>query len=101
MNGRTKNDLSFDEVKLDYKALITTAQVAIHGCIEEISRYERTIRDYGLYHNDNTKLHMDSKRLADEANLLAICADTLAALKEGEKREIVTIVNKDEVPEKE
>jgi hypothetical protein len=97
MNNTTKNDLSFNEVKLDYKALITTAEVAISGCIENINRHMNIVREASSRTDSGTELYLHAKWLSDNANLLAICADTLAALKEGEKRNIVTIVNKDEI----
>jgi hypothetical protein len=100
MNGITKNDLSFDEVKLDYKALITTAQVAVGRCIQEIERHKSEVHD-ALWKRDNTRLHLCAERLAEQAKLLSVCANTLAALNEGVTRSVVTIVNKDEVPEKE
>jgi hypothetical protein len=93
MNGTTKNDLSFNQVKIDYAAMLDTASIAIGGQIWAIER------NFGDFRNatekgDLTLIHLSAQRLAEEAGKMAIVADMYAALKGGMEREEIEIINK-------
>ena len=92
MNNRTKNDLSANTVKLDYQALLYMAKVATGKCLETIGKQTDKIRS-AIDLAEVTQLSLQALWISDEANNLAICADTLAALLGGIDRENVEIVN--------
>ena len=86
----TKNDLSFNRAELDYAALITTAQVAYHHCLNEIDRYREALRRP----SSNSSRYLDAGWLCREADNLVIVAETLATLLGGLEREEIEVVNK-------
>lgn len=59
----TKSDLCFSQVKLDYQALIDTAKIAEHHCIEEISRKLDSIRRENLKPVAGCSIHMNAQWL--------------------------------------
>jgi len=89
----TKNDLSYDQAKLDYQALLTTARVAYYELLENIYGYYNKLRDT----HDTTSYYLNASRLAREANHLVIVGETLATLQGGLERSVIEIVNKPEV----
>mgnify|MGYP003394029234 CR=1 FL=1 len=95
MNNSTKNDLSGNEVKLDYEALVITANVAVGKCLDQLDSYSRKIRDAFCTggNTDITTLSLTARYIRDEGKNLAICADTLATLLGGRDRDKVTIIN--------
>jgi len=96
MNGITKNDLSGNETKLDFEALVKTAAFATRELRQQVSRYDGKL-SAALMDNDVTGIHVDAQWLADAARDLAIAADTYAALLGARSREEISIVNKPEV----
>jgi|BioPla2DNA2_1021312.scaffolds.fasta_scaffold209573_2 hypothetical protein len=96
MNHSTKNDLSGSKVKLDYEALRTCAAVAVGRSLDAISEDIAVIRS--IPQCDPVSMYMAAARIKDAAGSLAIAADTLAALNEGNTRENVEIVNKPAIP---
>lgn len=84
--NKTKNDLSFNEAKLDLEAMRTTARVAVGMLVESISNRCATIRD-------NPASYLEAGWLENNAKLLTICSETLATLNGAIKdREIITFV---------
>jgi len=84
--NKTKNDLSFNEAKLDLKAMMTTARVAVGQLVESISGRIGRLRD-------NPSSYLDAAWLSDDARLLTICSETLATLEGAQKdREVITII---------
>lgn len=87
----TKHDLSYNEVKLDYQALIATAKIAVGGCMEEVGTQLADMRDL----EPRFQISLSAEWLVRAANQLSIAAETLHALEEGLNRSKVTIVNKE------
>lgn len=85
MNGVTKNDLSADEVKLDYEALLKTSATAVRESLDRVVEYTGKIRE-SLRESKMTSVHLRAEWLRNHANDLAIAADTYAALAEGRSR---------------
>ena len=83
---KTKNDLSFNEAKLDLEAMTVTAKVAVGRLIDSISSRIGELRDH-------PSSYLVADWLNDDARWLTICSETLATL-EGAKndREIITII---------
>jgi hypothetical protein len=92
----TKNDLSANEAKLDYVALVKTAEIAVGHSLEQVSYYLNEIRKDRLG-NYVTGLHCDANNMKNEAVMLEIACETLATLRGGETRENIVIVNKKEI----
>ena len=91
----TKHDLSYTEAKLDFQALVKTAEIAYVKAREEVSR-----RLHGLYEieltKDNTGRYCEANRLKETAQHLAIAAETLSVLYEARTRKILKVINKSE-----
>ena len=87
---KTKNDLSFDEVKLDYQAMLSVSKIACGHCLEEISRHLGDMR----IPSGKFIPWLSAQWLAREAGQLVIAAETMHTLQEGLGRSTVTIVNK-------
>ena len=92
MNSTTKNDLSADTVKLDYRALLKTAQFAYRELRDEIDRRLVSLREADA-NQDDTGRYLRAARLAKQAADLAIAADTLSALSAGRERSEKKLVN--------
>ena len=88
--GETKNDLCFDEAKVDYQAMLATSQIAYHHCIQAISKHLADMGDI----TPRFRPSLSAEWLAREAGHLVIVAETMCTLKEGLSREKVTVVNK-------
>ncbi len=95
MNGITKNDLSYNETKLDYQAMLKTAAIATRELREQVNRLNSQLCD-DLLHNEVTGIHLKSQWLAEYAQSLAITADTYSALLGAKERENISIINKAE-----
>ena len=93
MNGVTKNDLSADETKLDYMALITIANIAVGRCMENVTSYNAKISE-ACFSRDITAIHMNGQRLSGEAKRLETATDVLATLLGGLTRTGLEVVNK-------
>jgi hypothetical protein len=99
----TKNDLSYDEAKVDFEALLRTAHCAVHSILENISKKLDVVRNETFKMDksiDITALHLNALWLSQEATELVICAETLATLIGAKTRTNIWIVNKPEVPDK-
>lgn len=92
----TKNDLSHNEAKLDYAALVKTAEIAVGKCKADIADYVFKITD-DWSKKDFTGVYLKATWLREEAERLEIACETLATLKGGETRENIIIVNKKEI----
>lgn len=109
MNNTTKNDLSFDEVKLDYEALTLTAALAYSLCLQEIRRHISELDNADIKqlleknkdnkHSYNTTRHCTTERLLKTAKNLSIASDTYSALLDGQVRHSKTLVNVPEITE--
>lgn len=89
----TKNDLSYDQTKLDYQAMLTTAQIAFSHTREEINRHIHNT--YNISGKVNYSL--EAKWIKEEADKLAIIAETMDTLQGGLTRSQIEVVNKPEV----
>ncbi len=87
----TGHDLSFDEVKLNYRALIRTTEVALGKVRDELNHQLNVT--YAIPSNPGD-IHFASERIALLAEQLQVAAETYHALKEGLDRHTVTIVGK-------
>ena len=95
---RTENDLCFDQVTLDYDALITVANTAFYKCIHEIEKHLHQLQQYPI---SKACYYLDAQRLEDTAKLLTVAAETKYTLENGLARPSkVRIVNKPEVEER-
>lgn len=94
----TKNDLSFNHAEVDHGALLTVASLAFFYGKERVSRHlEKLYRpEKGI-----KCWYMNAQYLAQDANNLAVIAETLYTLEESLTREELVIVNKPEVPPEE
>lgn len=88
----TKHDLSAGEVKLDYQALLTTAQYAVGRLISAIEQEKAELHD-ALFNKEWTKAYLRANYLVGHAKALAVAMETLSALSEGLDREDKIIVN--------
>lgn len=94
----TKHDLSYDEVKLDYEALVKTAEIAVGRTLNNINKYLGKIRS-AWDEKDWTGLYLNCGWLEQEAKRMNIAGETLSALKGGLTRRSVIIMNKPEIKE--
>ncbi len=85
MNGITRNELSFDVVKLDYDALLKTSAFAQRELRERVSQHLRSLNEATIK-NDSTSQYLQAQWLSQTARELAIATDTYAALFEGVTR---------------
>ena len=91
--NETMNDLSFDQTKLDYQAMLTTAEVAHSRCLGEIYRDYQELTRFPL----TGCFYLSAQRLAVEAKYLVTISETLHTLREGLTRHELEVVNKPEV----
>ena len=91
----TQNDLSFNSTKLDYKALLTTAEIAFAHSREEINRHLSSLYKYPL----EGCFYLEAEHIEWEAKSLHIISETMYTLREGLTRQDLEIVNKPEVKE--
>lgn len=91
--NHTKNDLSYNSTKLDYMALIQTAESAYASLLTSINKHSGILWET----SDNVKRYLEAGYLERDANQLVIIAETLSTLKEGLTREELIIVNKPEI----
>lgn len=85
--NQTKNDLSFNEAKLDFEAMLLVSQVACFGLIESVSRGIGILRS-------TPQDYLTAERLQRDGKYLVTASETLATLLGAKEREILTIVNK-------
>lgn len=90
---KPQHDLSFDEVKLDYKALLDTATLAVRYSREELNRHIHKMYDQSLAGEPSTGV--DAERIEETASHLAQAIRTRHALWHGQTRTNVIIVNHD------
>lgn len=90
----TQNDLSADLTKLDYQALVETAQIAFVKCREELNRLM-----HKTYEINFTKgcFYLTSEDIAKTAGQFNTVCETLHTLTEGLERSQLEIVNKPDV----
>ena len=91
--NQTQNDLSCNQTKLDYLAMVKTSRVAFAHIRNELDRYLHQT------HEIKPQLGLDflAKLIKEEANELVIAAETMHTLEGGLSREELEIVNKPEV----
>ena len=94
--NRTKHDLSYNSTKLDYQALIDTANIAVGHCVEKVSHYLSEFHKLDVKPTPSV-----TQWLEREGRYLAIANETLHTLREGLEREELEIINKPEVPSSE
>lgn len=90
----TKNDLSFNETKLDFEAMRTTAIIAYTSKLHSICRRLSELQSAS---NLTTGTYLIAGYLRQDAEDLVIVAETLVTLNEAIKRNIIEIINKPEV----
>ena len=93
----TKSDLSYDEVKLDYEALLRTSWVAVGGCVDRIRDHLNTIT--AIPRKSMTSISLHGYWLKQAAERLAVACETVAALEEGKTRNNKILVNIPDVKE--
>ncbi len=91
MDNITKNDLSFDEVKLDIEALIRTSAFAVRELRDRVNKQNSRLRD-DCEKSDITGIHLTAKWLLDYAKELAVAADCYAALLGCRERSQITFI---------
>ncbi len=90
--NRTQHDLSCDQTKLDYQALVRTADIAFAHTRNELERCLHRTHDIPE-HNP----YREGGRIYELAEQLSIVAETAHTLREGLTRSQLEIVNKPEV----
>jgi hypothetical protein len=90
--NNTKNDLCADLAKLDFEAMVFTANIAVGLLIESISGTISALRNARA--DNNIRLYLEADDLKRDATALSICAATLTTLKEARTRERLEVVNK-------
>lgn len=87
---KSKHDLSFNHVKLDYKALHDTAVIAFIQVRNELSRkLEET------YYYDFNVSYLRTETIESLASQLNTVTETLCAIKGMQEREELEIINKE------
>ena len=89
----TKNDLSHNEVKLDYQALLATANTAVTYLYEDIKSELNAIFDNRM-NKEYTILGLKAERIKQASERFQIACETLSALQGGLTRDNIIIVNK-------
>ena len=95
----SKHDLSFDSTKLDFEALTRTASVA-YGATRRHIENELNELQHLLTHNEYARamFPLTARQLAEDAERLAIAAETYHTLLNARHRNEIEIVNKPEIP---
>ena len=89
--NETRNDLSFNCAKIDFQAMLSTAQTAYVHSRDRIHRLLSETQSIGV---TDTTLHLNAHWIKQESELFAIAGETLATLRGAAKREKLEIVNK-------
>lgn len=89
---RTKNDLSYNHSKLDFKAMAKTARIAFGAKLNEI--HQRTENLMRLMEYTGADTYLEAQWIADAAIGLSIAAETMHTLENAKVREEIEIVNK-------
>jgi len=92
--NKTKNDLSFDCAKVDFQAMLSTAQTAYVHSRDRIYRLLSETKSLGV---TDTTLHLNAYWIEQESALFAIAGETLATLRGAVKRGKLEIVNKPDI----
>lgn len=87
---KTKHELSFNSVKLDYDALLKTAQIAFANTRTRVEEHLKRLQE----HSRTSCYYLDAQWLERAASQLTIAAETMYTLEHGLERREVTIVNK-------
>ena len=87
----TKNDLSYNEAKLDYQAMLLTSRIAYAKCLDGIYKHYRDMRSLEPVFLPQ----LSAGWLLEEARRLAIVAETMETLEGGLIRENIIVVNKE------
>lgn len=95
MDKVTKNDLSFDEAKLDFEALWKTAAHALQLSADRVRYYEGKI--CGPLGSPDNSFTLNAQWLAEEANQLAVIADTLDTINGVRVRHRLKIINRPKI----
>jgi uncharacterized linocin/CFP29 family protein len=93
----TKMDLSGDEVKLDYQALLSVSEIAFAQAREAISRELNKLQQYPL----EGCYYLNAEYLERYAKQLHIASETMYTLQKGLTRQECKIVNKPEIKSQE
>lgn len=90
---RTKNQLDYERVVLDYEAMLKTASFAVRELANHSHKFLSEIIYSHFYENINA-LYLNASRLEDTSKELLIASETYVALKEGLKRKEIEIINR-------
>jgi DNA-binding transcriptional ArsR family regulator len=100
--NNTKNDLCADVAKLDFEAMIFTANMAVGLLIESISRHLSEVREARVSEvrkdmegKNNIRMYLRADDIRRDAVALSTCAATLATLNESRTREKLEVVNRE------
>lgn len=88
--NRTKHDLSYNSTKLDYQAMLATAESAFAQLREAAYRELSELQKYPL----EGCFHLHAEWLERYAKQLTVVAETMYTLRGGLERQEVEIVNK-------
>jgi hypothetical protein len=84
------NDLCADTATLNYKSLVTTAEIAVSLILQEIERYKKEL-DTAYRNKDTTLIEMSAKRMRDKTIWLIDATEVLAVLYGSADRDILQI----------
>lgn len=92
MMVKTLNDLSEDEVRLDYETMLDVTRSAYAYALEHIYMKQARLNTYPIKEG-NSMRNILAEGLVDDAIRLSKAANMLATLEEGQTRRNVTIAN--------
>ena len=93
MHNITQSDLSYNEAKVDFQALLVTATIAVREVRQQINRLDSQLQS-DLFNNDVTGIHLKAQWIGEYAQSLAKVADTYSVLLGAKDRDNLTIVNR-------
>jgi len=88
-----KHEISAEFVKLDFAALLETARIAKFASRHNVERALSEIQ-YNDWHQPDKRMKLTARRLASDAQALALATETVEALEDAKNREELVIVGK-------
>jgi hypothetical protein len=88
----TKNDLCFNEAKLDFEAMVSVTEYAYSRTLQEIARATDKLHRTSLEDINPVRPARDLKKYSAH---MAVIAETLHTLYEARERDKLTIVNRE------
>jgi len=88
-----KHDISAETVRIDFSALLETARIAKFASRHNVERALGEIQ-HNDWHKPDKSMTLTARRLASDAQALALATETVEALEAAKSREELVIVGK-------